>query len=719
MSSAVNETLITTQQEAGGVVGGATCVPSTGPMASEGARLQRMFVVLCAVTAAIHAPAKVKDVATALTGHDRRALQVANAPLLVSVTDGLDALVDRGSARRSGEGYLPIVQAAGAGEALGGWTSRRRRVLALVGRTVIALGRAALVRDVVEYAERHAPESLTHGLTSQLIARDLLGFLNTGEVIVVGTVRGNKSDGSNLYLPATLADERAAFVPDKPLTWLDYVVTTIGGLWAERVRHAAKVGDKPRPLTTAELRNALRGEIGDDGLPVATSAWGQDLEHPMTVTLALQILSKSDTPAVMPLRGRMAVWIPAGVDLDTVGIEDGYSSDSDRIVEAARRATSRLGQPAVTPGDVREEISFDESLTLAGPTSVARVLSDLAKSTVATGSSERRSRRTRRIIRVGKVHGAAAYCVLDTAHASSGASSNGRLSQAQRYVEQGLHVRLIDEAECSERVSRLETVKSRAIVVGRARLLVAEIHELLPVAKTLAEQGVEEAQPMVAQLERAREIAIARSESSGKYGVYPDGIERTRAGVTAMGLRDLLSPLSPTAARFEGMAQVVRQYSRLVKRFPNPSYTDRRSGDPNTSPQFLFDRVEALWYASRQWGGAQARVAALIAEQELGELRDPRFVFIALDSPDVEQRLRAVASLAFLQPREAVALLTARATADDSAGVREAALWALGFIHAPEVDQVLDEAARMDASDLVRRSAKRFRSLGPNWWWAA
>ena len=51
-----------------------------------------------------------------------------------------------------------------------------------------------------------------------------------------------------------------------------------------------------------------------------------------------------------------------------------------------------------------------------------------------------------------------------------------------------------------------------------------------------------------------------------------------------MGLRDLLSPLSPTAAQFEDMAQVVRQYSRLVKRFPNPSYTDRRSGDPNTSP---------------------------------------------------------------------------------------------------------------------------------------
>ena len=45
-----------------------------------------------------------------------------------------------------------------------------------------------------------------------------------------------------------------------------------------------------------------------------------------------------------------------------------------------------------------------------------------------------------------------------------------------------------------------------------------------------------------------------------------------------MGLRDLLSPLSPTAAQFEDMAQVVRQYSRLVKRFPNPSYTDRRSG---------------------------------------------------------------------------------------------------------------------------------------------
>lgn len=686
------------------------------PLAAAGARLERMLVVLCAVTAAIHAPAKAKDVETALTGHERRALLVANAPPLVGVTEALDALVQHGSARRVGEGYVPTVETPGAADVVGGLTSRRRRVLALVGRTVVALGRAALVRDVVEYAERHAPQALARGLTRQLIARDLLGFVNTGEVIVVGTVRGNKADGSNLYLPATLADERAAFVPRTPLTWLDYVVSTIGDLWTERVRLAAKVGDKPRPLTTAELRSALRADVGEEGLPIATTEWGQDLEHSMTVTLALQVLAKSDSPAVMPLRGRMAVWVPEGVDLDAVDIEDGYSSDTDRIVEAARRATSRLGQPAVTAGDVREEITFDESLRLAGQTSVARVLSDLAKSTVANGNSGRVSRRTRRIVRVGKVQGAAAYCVVAT---SDGGSNNGRLAQAQRYVEQASDLRRITEAECTDRVSRLAAVKSQAIVVGRARLLAADIHELLPVATRLVQQGVEEAQLLVPQLERARECAIAKSDAANVSGLLPAGVDRSRPGVTAMGLRDLLSPLSPTAARFEGMAQVVRQYSRLVKRFPNPNHTDRRSGDPNTSPQFLFDRVEALWYASRQWGGPQSRVAAVLAEQELGELRDPRFVIVALDSPDVEQRLRAVASLAFLQPPEAASLLVARVNGDDSPGVREAALWALGFVQAPEVDQVLKKAAAQDPSDLVRRSAMRFRTLGPNWWWAA
>ena len=164
-------------------------------------------------------------------------------------------------------------------------------------------------------------------------------------------------------------------------------------------------------------------------------------------------------------------------------------------------------------------------------------------------------------------------------------------------------------------------------------------------------------------------------------------------------------------------AAVTRHYSQLIRRVRNPAFVNRRSGHVRTAAEWLFDEVDALTYAARQWGGPTCQLLTLWAFEEIGELRDARYLFAALATEAREVRLRVMGGLALLRPAGAEERLRRHILNDVDASVRECALWALGMLIGHRADEVLREAAAMDAEGRVRRAAQRFLGTGANWWW--
>lgn len=684
--------------------------------------------ILAAVNAARLDRAELHEVTAAMTTADRRRITDAATTwdeqeetedgVSAIVARLLDELVATGRAIQRDGGYVGVEEEAAASRMVGLTTSRRQKTLAIAERTVAHLGRAVRACDLAEYMREYLPQSVAeYEPLLTILARDLQNLGTTGELIAVGRVRGVRTDGVVLYLPARLEPRREEFLPKSPLTWLDYVLTVIAALWSKRVVDAGRSGSQPRPITTKEVRAQLRADVDGEGRAIAMSMWGQDLDAPMTVQLALDTLAKGSTPAIRAVPDRTALWIPADVELKTVALDAAFGTDADRVVEATRRAMARLAVPAVSPAEVEEEISLDDALALSKATSAARVLSDLSKATVDDGAGHRRPRRVRRIHRVGRKGGANLYCAV-ALMPLEGATECAELEDAQRFAASERVLRDVASLDVGARLSALGHVRSPMIALGRARLLVAELNSIIPEVERTAQEGNEPARAILGQLVRAREDAMGwtRFRASLAAGV-PEDVAQTAQTLTPAELQALFAPVSPTAAALPDAGAVVRQYARLIKRVANPEYVSQRSGDPRTAQRYLFDAVAARCYGVRLWGGPQARLAALMVEDELGELRDGRYLLPALAVENLEQRLRAVAAIAFLQPDGGQEALRRRARNDADPGVRELAIWALGFCGATDADAIAREAATEDPSEHVRRAARRFVDAGPGWGW--
>src|SRR5205085_6814167 len=117
-------------------------------------------------------------------------------------------------------------------------------------------------------------------------------------------------------------------------------------------------------------------------------------------------------------------------------------------------------------------------------------------------------------------------------------------------------------------------------------------------------------------------------------------------------------------------------------------------------------------YIAKQWGGHECCLQAMIACSELGLLRDPRFIFPALESSSFEVRLAGVACLAFLSSDEGNELLKQVAIDDPDSGVRQSAIWAYGFVEGKEALELMSSRAAEDAHPHVRSFAKQM--LEPN-----
>ncbi len=600
--------------------------------------------------------------------------------------------------------------------------SRRQTVLALVSNAVVAYGRVVRESDVCEYAARCAASIVADArLTPQLIRRDIHGLAHTGDVLIAGTVRGGAGtgSGSNLYLPASMDARRAELMPREPLTWLDYVARVFAAIWGERRARASALGGPPAAITTAEMRAAMLADLAEDGQPIATSVWHRDLADAMTTVNAMLALARSARPVVRAVPGRAAVWLPIGVEDTDEATQGAFAKDSDRVVEATRRAMVRADAPAVTAKEIEMECELDPSLRLSGGTPLARLLADVARERITGAGGQRCERRTRRIVRVGLLGRSAAYV------APYGDRRGELLEAAKFHVQTQGVMQLARERDLPGQYGGVSGARCPMVGLGRIRLVALRAGEQISDASRILDQlgdaggarARAELQRLVAEATEVQQQARAWERFRRFPACTPNGIDPCGPTLTALELRDLLAPFSPTAAACDSVEKVVPRYARLIRRVKNPAFLRRQSKDPRLAAEFLFDRVDALFYATRQWGGIRAKVNAAIAKEELGALRDVRFVIAAVESEAATERLRAVVALAFLQGAAVVGLLKGRARNDVDPAVRETALWAYGFAGGPGATELLREAARDDEHARVRKAAGVMLGCGDDWWW--
>lgn len=182
----------------------------------------------------------------------------------------------------------------------------------------------------------------------------------------------------------------------------------------------------------------------------------------------------------------------------------------------------------------------------------------------------------------------------------------------------------------------------------------------------------------------------------------PQNVSLSIPGWTAAELLQALQPIYPMAKELESPQRLTMLVSSRIRRFLNPEFESRFSKIPGKASEYLYDRTDALLFAATRWGGHECRMQAMMAQSEIGSLRDPRFIYPALRSKVMEERLIGVAGLAFLWSDEGNALLRNAALNDVETGLRQSALWACGFAGGEGAEELLRQQAERDPDERAR-----------------
>jgi len=631
----------------------------------------------------------VGETIKALTEREVKELQASYAKSIdQSVSVILSLLVKRGSAFSPGRigkhryyGSKSILDPSDS--LLPAIKSRRQRVLELVRRSVTELNRAVRVGDVIDYAAG-SPEF--GNIPSELITRDILGLVTTKAISLVSTIRGDER-GFNLYLPSEL--DPVLYTPKEPLTWLELVAQTFSEVWADHEKEAKASGARPKPITTSQIRARLRSQPNPHS----------NLDDPQTVVSALIQLASTDYPLIRKIHreGERSVrWVPMGMldeDIETV---DSYASDIERISEAIDRAVKRLGRP-VTSSDVQDEVDRDSSLRPAGKSNLVNVISEAAKETIWAKDLPRRPKVIRRVFRAGSIK--------DTSYYFNDAKS---LPSAKSYVALRQLELTWEESGILEDLEGAKLCSLPTVATGRAMMAAAEINHILEGVVGLLKSNEMEESTREDALALRRKLNSALKDAKDKFSSYAPEDSNLHAqvvpevsGWTAAELLPIISPLYTAARNIDRTSQLIPLLEKSIRRVPNPTYENRFASEARAAAEFLFDRTDALLYMALTFGGRECRLQARFARNELGLLRDPRFIFPALVSSDFHRRLIGVSCLAFLWSDEGNVQLKRLAVEDPDPGVRQSSLWAYWFSNNEDGWELINRRAQDDPDEIV------------------
>jgi hypothetical protein len=566
--------------------------------------------------------------------------------------------------------------------------SRRQRVLELVRGSVAELNRAVRVGDVMDYAAGRAEFS---DISPELITRDILGLVTTKDIILAGAVRGDDR-GANLYLPSDL--EPDLYMPKEPLTWLDLVANIFSEIWADHKKEAEGFSSRPKPITTSEVRARLR----------STPNPHPNLDDPQLVVSALIQLAETNRALIRNVSRegeRSARWVPLKIPDEEIDIGGSYASDFERVSEAIDRAVKRLGRP-VTASDVQDEIDRDSCLRPAGKSNLAIVIAEAAKETIGAKGLPRRPRVTSRVFRAGSLK--------DTSYYFNDAE---RLPTAKSYVALRRLELLWEESRIGEDLEGIKSCSLPTVATGRAMLAVAEINHILKEIDEQIESNTMDESMREDALAFRHNVNSILNDAKDKLSFYnteapalPAELLLEVPGWTAAELLPIIRPLYPAARNIDRTSQLIPLLEGHIRRIHNPEYENRFVADPRAAAEFLFDRADALLYMALTFGGRECRLQARFARNELGLLRDPRFIFPALGSSDFHQRLIGVSCLAFLWSEEGNKHLRLMAVEDLDMGIRQSALWSYCFTNARDGWELLRNRTHNDPDEDVRSFAR-------------
>lgn len=582
--------------------------------------------------------------------------------------------------------------------------TRRGRVMNLVRGAVAKFGRAVRIGDVLVYATSRID---ARDLNPQIIMHDVLSLAETEDLQVVGVVRGEEK-GSNLYLPPEF--DPAVYAPSVPLTWVEEVAQAFNEAWAEQLKQAEDEGRLPRPLSTGEVRARWKA---------TPNAHSKSLERQPVITAMLMLAQKSrrQPPLVRKIRrkGEKALlWAPIDVPAEALDLGHAYATDTERVSTAVRRAVKHLGRP-VTVRDITDEIELDPTLRPARSQALFSILTDISKERADIVEGARKKRATRRVYRVGMVGNETYYYHRSKDH-----------DQAEAYVELLRLESQWDTLCAGEQLERIERCCLPTVAVGRAMLIAAEAGNMIHaldgfLTKRVGDSTRHEAENLRNRISIMVEEAHQWLNTRGGLclRVLPQEVSREITCWTSHELLPILYPLYPLLQKNNSSnAQLISLLYDWIRRVPNRNYVNRFSKDPHEAAEFLFDRADSLLYAANKWGGYECRFMARTARDELGMLRDVRFVFPALQAEDLKARLVATACLAFLWSDEGNECLRRLAVEDPEPGLRQSALWAYGFAGGRDMQEILMDRGDKDVNVHVRTFAKKAMNLDEKGWWA-
>jgi hypothetical protein len=483
------------------------------------------------------------------------------------------------------------------------------------------------------------------------------------------------------------------------------IIKAFDSLWEERIKLCSNGDRKPKPLSTREIRARIS----------ASSPEHQHLENPYDLINSLQQLAKTDKPVIRKIkrpRQKAILWAPVEVIDNELDINSAYANDAERVGEAVQRAATGLNRP-VNIRDVKEELKLDSALQLSGSSKLYEVLADVSKELVNAGDGKGRVKRaTRRIYKIGKINGVAYYCV-------------DNVLEAQAFIELHQIESQWLRTNPEETLNNLETCSLPSVATGRAMLIEIETKVILQRLNNLIKSKrlnhsnhhkAEELRDDVFEVQKNARLWLGNGHKTQIK--LPSTVDISAPGWTAQELLQILMPLYPQARKVTCSAKIISLMSGSIRRIQNPEFKSRFSKNPNIAAEFLYDRTDALLYAAKQWGGHECSFQAMLAGNELGLLRDPRFVIADLKLKSFEARLACVACLAFLWSDKGTKRLHDIAVKDPDPGVRQSALWAYGFAGGEKSLELLRKQGRNDPNAHVRSFAKEILSIGLDSWWA-
>lgn len=508
--------------------------------------------------------------------------------------------------------------------------------------------------DIKEYA--NAVDYAQH-LTWADVQSALASLLKTGDIQDLGRQPGGGHRGCRLFAPLG----SPVCTDDADSTWLSHLYRVFQQVWQARVSEATAENRRPRPPSTGDIREAVR----------ASGAFLDRLEDPQLLINGVRQLAARRQPLLRKVRRpgqRNLLWAPVDVADEVLDLGSSFASDTERVVEAVRRAEASFGRP-VELAEVKDVIDRDAALSPGGASSIFQILSDISKTTIDAGRGTRARRRRQKVHALGSVGGRALYTAGDPAEGA-------RYATAERlrleWYDLNVYTALSEIAGCA----------FNSVKVGRAMELEVAILDLHTRAEEL---GAEGPRALHSALEVLREAARAVQElqplKTSNHSL-PGELHQTVTGYTPAELTRLLEPHYHAASNAEAAHDIVPNLARAIWRIPNEAHTRRFDTDDSKAAEYLFEKTDALTYLARRWGGREAIMQGNLALHMLGRLRDHRFVLPLLASSDVEARLTGIACLAFLQPDCAQGVLAGLAEKDRERGVRESARWAARFVAA-------------------------------------